>query len=167
MATYPYRLLIIFILFAPGFCNGLVKAQHRILLIKNDSSEQKYIYKGYEILYKLKGHEITTSRIKAIDEQYIYTHKDTFTIDAIDFIGYEKSSTTLIKMAATLTYYGSYVNLAIAYFAYTRLPQVPQVGTVFAVLGLVPLVISRRILKDNDFTMYDLNYVWTARIVEF
>ena len=141
-------------------------AQYKIELSKNENSNvTKSIYKGYKITYKVDGKPLTTSRIKEISPDFIITAVDTFQLSELDFIGYQKPLSQIMKFGAQLTYYGSFGMLVLAYFAYTRLPLIPEIGTILAVMGFVPLIISRRIIRKSDYALFDLHYQWEAKVV--
>lgn len=141
-------------------------AQYKIQLSKIEGRDAvKFIYKGYKITYKMDGQPLKSSRIKEITSDFIVTTEDTFALSDLDFIAYQKPLSQLMKLGAQVTYYGSFGMLVVAYYAYTRLPMFPQVGTVLAAMGFVPLVISRQIIARDDYALFDLHYQWNAEIV--
>lgn len=148
------------------FVSTSALAQYKIKLSKyEDNTVTKSIYKGYKITYKVDGKPLTTSRIKEINPDFIITSVDTFQLSELDFIGYQKPLSQVMKFGAQMTYYGSFGMLVLAYFAYTRLPLIPEIGTILAVMGFVPLIISRRIIRKSDYALFDLHYQWDAEVV--
>jgi len=166
MGIFPYNIARLVLLACILLFSGKVGAQYRLELSKtSDSTVVRSIYKGFKVTYKLDNHEMTTARITEINADQIITTKDTFELSEIDFIAYQKPLSQLMKMGAQITYYGSFGILVLAYYAYTRFPNVPELGTILAIMGFVPLTISRRIIQGPDYALFDLVYQWDAQIV--
>lgn len=166
VTSHSNKLRFVLVAFLLLAASATSVAQYRIQLSTNEGREvTKFIYKGYKITYKAKGEPIRTSRIQEITPTYIITKEDTFELHELDFIAYQKPLSQLMKFGAQCTYYGSFGMLVLAYYAYTRLPTFPQLGSALAITGFVPLVISRRIMKKDDYALFDLHYMWTAEVV--
>lgn len=162
MVIFRFSLVCFFL--AIGF---LANAQYRILLTNYDNGEQKTISKGFKIIYRTNGENVKCNRIKEINSNVIITKEDTFKVHDLVFIGYENSAKQLIKFGAQVSIYGSYGMLFLAYIAFTQIPQYPEIGSVLAGMGFVPLILSKKILDSNSYTMFDLSQKWRAEIVKF
>lgn len=159
------RYLVLLLLFIGTFLGfPLESSAQKVVLSEIDGNTERYIYKGYKIMYKLEGRPLTYARLKRIENDMLITNTDSFKLSDISFIGYKPPITDLVQLGAKIWYYTSYATLAVAFFAYTRLPDIPEIGDVLAVMGFVPLIISRRIYSRSEFKVFDLNFKWEAQI---
>lgn len=162
MVTFRFSILSFFLVIGFG-----ANAQYKIVLTSLNKGEEKAIAKGFEIIYRAQGENVKQGRIKEITASHIITKEDTFKVEDLLFIGYEKSTLQMMKFGAQASLYGSYGMLFLAYIAFTQIPQIPEIGSVLAAMGFVPLVISKKILDTNDYSLFDLTQQWQAEIVYF
>lgn len=165
MATFLYKHIAPFwIIMLSMMALSFESQAQKVVLTEIDGGGEQIIHRGYKILYKLEGKPLTHSRLKRIEGDHLITKVDTFLLEELDFIGYTPPMRDILRLGAQIWHYASYATLTLAFLAYTNIPDVPQIGNALAVMGFVPLIISRRIYASNEFRICDLEFKWSAEI---
>lgn len=139
--------------------------RYRLELSKTDNSRTEHIIKGMDVIYKLTGQDAKKGRITEIEADMVHTKTDSFPVSDIIFIGYEYHYITMGRWIAKTVYYGSFVNLFLAYLVYTYAPaNFQQAGDVLAALGLGPMVLSKQLMDHTAYQMFDCHLQWHASI---